>query len=128
MPGPDERPRVVVVAVDDAADVGNEFGDTSKGTLFERFARLDREPYFNLVKPGGASGRVTKMHVRMPRRLQIWLRFVRGRVVEDQLWIFVPDTASPAVHEVEKPPAVLDVCSAALADVTFSYSTRSAAC
>jgi hypothetical protein len=70
-----------------------------------------------------------KMHVRMPRRLQIRLRFVRGQVVEDQLWISL---SLMLLHQRFmksrhlQPPSTF--CGAALADVTFSYSTRSAAC
>ena len=49
--GPDEWASIVVIAADEAFDVGHQLGDTDKRSAVERLGCQDREPDFDLVQP-----------------------------------------------------------------------------
>ena len=59
--GPDERLGVGIVGLNESGDIGFELLDTAMDAALDLLVGEQREPAFDLIKPGGAGRR--KMHV-----------------------------------------------------------------
>ena len=108
--GPDERPSVFVVSLDESIDVLAELGDGSERGAVQRLSLQDREPDFDLVEPGGPRRREVETHVRMTFEPAIVPGLVGVQVVEDDMDGRIRVCGDDVVHEVEEldaPPALL---------------------
>ena len=62
--GPDERRGVGIVGLNESGDVGLELLDTAMDAALDLLVGEQREPAFDLIKPGGAGGREVQVIAR----------------------------------------------------------------
>ena len=84
--GPDERLGIGIVGVNENGDVGLEFLDTAMDATLDLLVSEQREPAFDLIKPGGAGRGEVQVIARVagePGR--DGRRLVGGVIVEHQM-------------------------------------------
>ena len=105
---PDEGLGGFVVVGDEILDMGDEFWNTSERGSVERLSREDREPDFDLVKPGGVRRGEVEMHVLVTLQPHVALGLVGREIVEHDMDFAIRMIGDDLVHEVEEfdaPPA-----------------------
>src|SRR3977135_856459 len=99
--GPGEGLSFVVICFNVGIDVQLELFEACEGGAAKRLPLQDREPYLDLIEPGGACRREMKLHIGMGLEPMLVL-FVGVEVVEDDVKLAVREGCGDTVHEVEK--------------------------
>src|SRR5512139_3189345 len=100
--GPDERPSVFVISLDESIDMLPQLRDRSERGAMQRLSFQDREPDFDLVEPGRSRRREVEVHVRMALEPAVVSGLVGVEVVEHDVDRGVGMGGNDIVHEVEE--------------------------